>query len=527
MENVAKNLQNFIKLRRDMWLHWFVWFGLVFAGILSAAAYISAIHPAAGEILQNTLIGVLMSSVVVTSFFLGVAIARGFYLSTVDLIREMRAEPEPVQEAPALLPEYSIGDDILLAHREGETLDEWNARFEAAEKQANKNKWVVVVKFRSPVFSLLTGATVEVYDRDEAVFKMPETFPDFSGKVCESRLFTEETPEDYAEYLARFCRIFREWSPRQKAVRAASRSAGALLDAVKNSVNILLFLLVAFPAFSQSKTRQVDEALGTRIREIPAAGQSVSFMFDLNGRTKTYNRVGDGKSSYTELLQKSPGLVRFDDEGGTLVAVMSGETIIARTDFVQNVNTAPREPQPMYATQAEQMRPQSAIDPNTLRDNGGGFVLPDSVTIQREVDNGKHSIDEFKAGSWSLIKPIWGFAMYIFYSASLMLACFIGLFRYVAKTAANESLINTYGRVIVGRWIVSAQQNAAAGTLFLTWIVAIFLLIDFFLALVWLNLPMWTIVLIWFPTLWLAGKITNWIVPNIRVVSNERGVNPF
>ena len=44
------------------------------------------------------------------------------------------------------------------------------------------------------------------------------------------------------------------------------------------------------------------------------------------------------------------------------------------------------------------------------------------------------------------------------------------------------------------------------------------LLIDVFMWLVFLNLPIWTLLLIWFPILWLAEKLTSWIVPNITVV---------
>lgn len=149
-----------------------------------------------------------------------------------------------------------------------------------------------------------------------------------------------------------------------------------------------------------------------------------------------------------------------------------------------------------------------------------GIHMPDSTTIAHTIDDAKKEITGWKGKMWQSILPIWEFVMWVFSSVIIMLICFAGLCRYVAKTAANESLINTYGRVIVGRWIVSAHQNAAAMLLIITWVIAIVLLIDVFMWLVFLDLPIWTLLVIWFPILWLAEKLTSWIVPNIPVIGS-------
>jgi hypothetical protein len=156
-------------------------------------------------------------------------------------------------------------------------------------------------------------------------------------------------------------------------------------------------------------------------------------------------------------------------------------------------------------------------------DQPESYGVPDSAEIVKKIDVAKDDITAWKSKMWASIKPIWAFIMWIFSSIIVLLICFVGLCRYVAATAANESLITTYGRTIVGGWIVQAQQNAAQATLVVTWVIAIVLLIDFFLWMVWLNLPIWSLLVVWFPVLWLAEKITNWMVPNLKMVDGPSG----
>ncbi len=168
---------------------------------------------------------------------------------------------------------------------------------------------------------------------------------------------------------------------------------------------------------------------------------------------------------------------------------------------------------------ADPVRPRQNIPPPPGSENKG-ISLPDSVTVVRNIEEAKEQITTWKGRLWQTIKPAWEFVMWVFSSLIVILICFAGICRYVAKTAASESLISAYGRVIVGRWIVSAHQNAAAMLLVITWIIAIVLLLDVFMWLVYLNLPIWTLLVIWFPALWLAEKITSWIVPNIPVAGH-------
>ena len=286
-------------------------------------------------------------------------------------------------------------------------------------------------------------------------------------------------------------------------------------------------LLVCLQAFSQSKTRQVDEAIGMRIREIPTRKDKITFAFDEGGKERYYNRTGDGKKTYTELLQAVVGLITFNDEGGRLISIVKNGEVIAKGEAVEVVNKAPAgnrnavyyEPSQSGDPVRPRILPTSQEVANTPRtDETVGYSVPDSTEIVRKIDEAKEKITGWKQQMWADIKPVWGFVMWCFSSIIVLLVCFAGICRYVAKTSTNESLINSYGRTIVGGWIVKAQQNAAQMTLVLTWIIAIVLLLDFFMWMVFLNLPLWTMLVVWFPVLWVAERITDWMVPNINMV---------
>lgn len=172
---------------------------------------------------------------------------------------------------------------------------------------------------------------------------------------------------------------------------------------------------------------------------------------------------------------------------------------------------------------SDPVRPRRNVPPPAFSSSKPktSISLPDSMTVVRNIEDAKEQITGWKGKMWQTVRPIWEFVMWMFSSVIVMLICFGGICRYVAKTAATESLINSYGRIIVGRWIVSAHQNAAAMLLVVTWIVAIVLLLDVFMWLVYLDLPIWTLLIIWFPILWFAEKLTSWFVPNIPVVGPD------
>ncbi|MEO6038708.1 MAG: hypothetical protein ABIQ93_09865, partial [Saprospiraceae bacterium] len=228
-----------------------------------------------------------------------------------------------------------------------------------------------------------------------------------------------------------------------------------------------------------------------------------------------------GKKTYQYLLFNEPYFSN-EDNAGRLIGIQivnNGKTTTIRPESPDGPVKVPEaEAQAVHVNEPS----NDPIRPRPGNSVGVGTML-DSNKIAGNLNQAKEKISGWKGAAWQSIRPVWAFVMWIFSSVIVILICFAGLCRYVAKTAANESLMNNYGRILVGRWIVSAHQNAAAMLLLITWVIAIVLLIDVFMWLVYLNLSVWLLVLIWFPILWLAEKLTSWIVPNIPI-SDETGV---
>lgn len=300
--------------------------------------------------------------------------------------------------------------------------------------------------------------------------------------------------------------------------------------------------------YAATKSEQVERYLGKFRYENDKPLGTVKFIF----QEAVLKRQGDGKKTYEQLLFNERYFSNRDNAGRLIgiQVVYKGKTTTIRPEAPTDPDEveAPADPKPKPKVKS---KPRQASDlgkeiaarsgtssapapveaafsastdpvrPRQLETTGGGssgLQMPDSTTIAHNIDDAKEKITGWKGKMWQTIRPIWEFVMWVFSSIIIMLICFAGICRYVAKTAASESLMNSYGRIIVGRWIVTAHQNAAAMLLVITWVIAIVLLIDVFMWLVFLDLPIWTLLLIWFPILWLAEKLTSWIVPNIPVI---------
>lgn len=305
----------------------------------------------------------------------------------------------------------------------------------------------------------------------------------------------------------------------------------------------LIFLCAASSSYAITKTEQVERYLGSFRYKNDRPRGVVKFIF----QKAVLKRQGDGKKNYEQLLFNERYFSNSDNAGRLI-----GIQIVYKDKTTTIRPESPKDPDPVEEAPPSKKvekatRPASQIrrepktiqtatsvaaaaqtlsnDPVRPRQNEApsgtsstGISMPDSSTVARNIDKAKDQITGWKGKIWGTVQPAWEFVMWVFSSLIVMLICFAGICRYVAKTAATESLINSYGRIIVGRWIVSAHQNAAALLLVVTWIIAIVLLIDVFMWLVYLNLPIWTLLVIWFPILWVAEKLTSWIVPNITVV---------
>ncbi len=280
---------------------------------------------------------------------------------------------------------------------------------------------------------------------------------------------------------------------------------------------VVLALCAALPVFAETKSQQVERYLGTFRYENDRPRGTIKFIF----QKAVLKRKGTGKKTYQYLLFNEP-FFSNEDNAGRLIGIQivnNGKTTTIRPespDRPTNVPEAEAQAVPVNEPSNDPIRPRPGHQVSV------GSML-DSNKIAGNLNQAKEKITGWKGAAWQSIRPIWAFVMWIFSSVIVILICFAGLCRYVAKTAANESLMTNYGRILVGRWIVSAHQNAAAMLLLITWVIAIVLLIDVFMWLVYLNMSVWLLVVIWFPILWLAEKLTSWIVPNIPI-SDETGI---
>jgi hypothetical protein len=472
--------------------------------LVIASFILTAMHPAAGEILSSLLIkvGLLINlalaglSLLVLVGFAAWGFGKGINIRLV-----------PVDNAPARLSAVSRStdkDEFIILWPGGDEAEFLAKGLAAKEGKSSASpwKWSVLIAYRSTHVTIC-GDDVKTYCRDEAIFARPE-WPDYSGRIAEpGTAFTTETPEQFDAFVRKFVQIFREWSQRVKAEQTAGKVGIPMLEILKHSANVALFLLLSVSAiFAQSKTRQVDNILGTRIREIPPAGADVSFIFEGD---KTYNRIGDGKSDYTSLLQKSPGIGKFNDEGGVLIAVTKDGEVIAKAARAERVNATP-------ATKAEQMRPVPVDDapPVAVMDRPA-FAVPDSLAVADMMETGKEGFDYLKSEAWKMVKPVWGFVAYVALSVFPLLFCLAGLFKYFSGTAAKEGF---YGLSVVGRWIRGVHEAASGGTLIICWVITAAFLVNEFLWFVYLGWNLWAMFALWLPSIWIAKVMTNWFVPN-------------
>lgn len=516
MQKFRFAVQNALTLHRMTWAaFWALPIGL---GICLAALCLSVFSPDSAELAQS----VIMQAGVIGSMFgvFGIiAVAAAAVHQTWRGTWSTAPAPDHVPDAgkkalPMVV--HSIAPDIIVWREEGETPDTFAAKMERAAKIANNVIWAVVIPYRSQVVTVVQdgGKTLQ-FSRGNEPFKEDlkevEHLPD--GYDC-----TGESQHEYHRYLGWFCAHWRKYSEVAKVAERAG--IGTVINLARVSACVV-FLLFSVGISAQSKAHQVDEALGTRIREIPQPGEQVEFVFRENGREKTYIGKGDGRKEYTEILQSSgTGLARYSDAGGTLLYVRKSGEVVAKGVAVGDVATSVKSPyQYQPSTTGDPVRPRSLPGAEPAQP-AYQFNAPDSMEIAESLERAKEEITGWKAEAWRMVSPVWDFAMWLFSSIMVLLICAIILFRYVAQSAANESLVTIYGRVIVGRWIVAVQQNSAAATLFCTWIIIVVLLINSFLWMVKAGLPLWLLVPVSFVIGWVAERVTDWIVPNIRVTGN-------
>lgn len=227
----------------------------------------------------------------------------------------------------------------------------------------------------------------------------------------------------------------------------------------------------------------------------------VEFVFS---RT-TLNRQADGKATYKTLLKTG----YFQDAGN--YGRLSSVRITENGRLVPVERYTPAKDETGTLTRAD----VGGIKPTT-------WALPDSTQMEQSADVAIKTVDRWKAGAWAYARPVWRVVMYVFSSILVGLFWLAFYLRYIAATAASESAVNVHGIPVVGPWIIRVQQSAAGSLLLICWVVTGVIMANIFMWVVWLDWPLWLMFIFWFPVQFLAEKMTNWFVPNLRVIGTKQ-----
>lgn len=462
----------------------------VAVGLLIAATTLAASHPALGEIVESVIITAGGYLLAVGLFAFGSFIAYNFARSSarvwkedvlpfaVDSVKQIGAGAvEPLPFA------VDISPDIIVVGAPGESKEAIAARLESAREHITPSRWVVYIEYRNPVAAIYThgGAPDIVFTREDAPFQ----HDGFARIVPESARFVDETPEMFAEYLSRFAFVFREWSPRKKVAADQGRAGRTVLDIVNPSL-ALFFAFFALPSFAQNAA-QVSDALGTRIREIPAAGSEVLYEFE----TKEFSRVGDGRKDYVTLLKSAP--MYRDNRGGRFVALYLNGRPVVKGEQVQAV------------AERDAMRPRTF----TRTDEPVSYGLPDSLGMADMAEQVRYEIWKATEAAGQGVRPWWSVVMFALWRVFPFLIVALGVTWLFAGVCAKE-----------GMYTLHKQSRRAFAVILLG--VAAILLTNFLLMAVAAGFGPLGLTLVAAAETFAAYKIVTWLVPDFRpALGNE------
>lgn len=409
---------------------------VVFPVVLIAAvsAYLRAYFPAAGDVFTDTLsLAGLLLNVALVAWIAILVVA----VAAWNFGKGIRLEVARIPFGgllPAGWAAPDIAPDVIICSQAGETPEAFTDRMNAAIEHATSSRWVVAMRIGSPVLLIHTGSDIITCRRDEEIFVGAAWEQSrFSRRIAEpGTQFTAETADNFRRFVDTFAEYYREWAPMRKAEMSAGRGnvpldivrlSPALSVALPFILSVALSFGLSVPVFAQSKSAQVAECVGTRIRQVPDASTEVQYIFE----NKTYTRIADGVSNYVDLLKKEPGLRSFNDNGGILVAVVSAGQVVCRADQTGDVST-----------QRAVMRPYSET-----REVDNVIEL-DSAGMARQAEEVKRQIGLYSSAAWKAARPWWGVVMFVFWMLFPVFAGAAGLAYLAARAAANEGMRNAH-----------------------------------------------------------------------------------
>ena len=465
-------------------------------GIVLATFSLHIIATAYGEIAEEIVLqaGAAVAAVIFLAVFL--IMAYGLFLSWGHL-RATWHEPQAEKPAKLLSAKAAqtwtppdISPDILVCGTDKSAFAE-NARI--AESRTTHAIWAIIIPPFKTAAAILTAEKATDYFFSRGCEPFADIVPpELSLSNVHPPLdHAGEDERQYRQYVTWFCKYYTAWRDGAKLEADKGRAKHTLLDVLdahaKAVTAALCFILLCLPAFGQSKAQQVDAALGAMNSDVPKRGDEITFIFEEGGKEKYYNRTGDGRSEYIDLLRRTTGIVRYKDEGGQLVAITKNGALVARGAMVERVNLSPstassREAPNGYATQSvteDPIRPRGAIPtageiaetPRT--DMPMEMTFPDSAEMVDQVDRMQYEM--YKAGRYanSVIRPWWELFMWAYWDWFWLICIVTGVSWLFASSFATEGFWAVHRNakiILLGVTVASASIFIVNIILWAKWI---------------------------------------------------------
>lgn len=307
-----------------------------------------------------------------------------------------------------------ISPDRLVCLLPGESLSEFAARADQAIDEASAARWTVVIPFRQPVGLIYSGGgDHKDFTRDS---------PPFLGEgqaVPPEYKFTQEGEREYQQYLAWFAEQFMEWAAGVKVTQ--DTNPGAIFRKVLKASVAVFVVLFATPAFAQSSSEQVANVLKAagRANEVPAKDAEIEYAFE----RKTYQRWGDGRRTYVQLLTSIPNY-RDNAAGRFRALIVDGEQI---------------------AKQTRQQVRQASTSTSAIPVEDTDMPM-DSVGLADRLQDARDQFDFYKSQFWQSVRPTWETVMYIFWGLLPILGIIGAVLWFWAKLSASEEIPDIHWR---------------------------------------------------------------------------------
>ena len=251
-----------------------------------------------------------------------------------------------------------------------------------------------------------------------------------------------------------------------------------------------ILLLLALPHLLQAATKSDELAnyMGTRyLREAPTGAVTLIY-----ANSKPLHRQGDGAKTWDVVLTSIPGYNNAD--AGELLSVQvkqaDGTTVVV-----------PRSPS----------TPVAVANMQPLSPAGETWALPDSASMDKDILQMKKRVSFYQSKVWMMVKPWWGFFMYLFWAIFPLIGVAGCILWFWAKLSANEEMPGIH--YTSSRWLLLLVGA--------TW--TIFFLNIFMTIVYWeLSAPGFCVCMA--ISIFLAYQSAAWIIPNFRIKLGGRTV---